>query len=95
MSGKQARWAQSVSYAISAMALDSYLEVAALDRSIVPGDGARDSRAWRDTGHRVTLINDKDEGSERDGHGQDDVLELLREEASDADHDFLREGSVC
>ena len=32
MSGKQARGAQSVSYAISAMALDSYLEVSALDR---------------------------------------------------------------
>ena len=46
------------------MALDSFLEVAALDRSSVPGDGARDRRAWQDTGLRVTLINDEDEGGE-------------------------------
>ena len=39
--------------------------------SSVPGGGVRDSGAWQDKGHRVTLINDKDEGGERDGQGQD------------------------
>ena len=39
--------------------------------SRVPGGGVRDRKAWQDKGHRVTLINDKDEGGERDGEGQD------------------------
>ena len=75
----------------SAMALDSFREVAALGRSSVPGGGVRDSRSWQDTAQRVTLINDEDEGGERDGHGQDDALELLSKEVSDADLDFPRE----
>ena len=41
-------------------------------RSSVPGSGVRDSRVWQDKGHRVTLINDKDEAGDGDGQGQDE-----------------------
>ena len=47
------------------------------------------------TGLRVTLINDEDEGGEREGHDRMDVLELMRTEEPDADLDFLGEGSGC
>ncbi len=42
-----------------------------LAESSVPGGGVRDRRAWQDKDHRVILTNDKDEGGERDGQGED------------------------
>ena len=40
--------------------------------SSVPGGGVRDSGVWQDKGHRVTLIDDNDEGGDGDGQGQDE-----------------------
>ena len=45
--------------------------------SRVPGGGVKDSRAWQDRGHRVTLINDEDEGGDGNGQGQDERVGVV------------------
>jgi hypothetical protein len=52
-------------------AIHFWRRVTCSGNSRVPGRGVRDSRAWQDRGHRVTLINNHDDGGDHDGQGQD------------------------